>query len=218
MKQVLYHEENNDLNRAIKEQHHLSETQGEVMMEIIRKVILQVITPNALAETIQREVGLNTDQSQALALDLLSKRFLPMEWYLGPIQPLIHELGGNVTEALAEAQQRYPEVYNPQQQEESYDLTGEEEPSAMTAAMLENFEDRIGTMRGKADILLRLTGLSTEVETMMQSGALDQETGNRMMRDLEAVSYAVNTQDLNPFEVNSIKRKIKKVLAQLPPA
>lgn len=196
----------------IGKQYHLTKPEQKVMVLLVDEIVIQQEQPKNLVERIQHDMGLEEDKAQNVAKDLLGRVFLPMEWYLGSIEPLLHELGGNVGEYTAEARQRFPEVYAPVQQ------PPEQQAEAALHPLLENFEDKVSTLRGKADILLRLTGLSTDVEDLMHNNQLSQEEGERMMRDLEAVSYAVNTQDLNPFEVSSIKRKIKKVLDHLPTA
>lgn len=209
---ILLHDENIDLNMAIEKSNRLTKLQGDKMMGVIRKIILKTIGPELLVETIKRDIGLDDVRSKKLALDLLSKRFLPMEWYIGKVQPLIQQLGGNVAEALAEARQRYPEVYAPKQEPASPTIdatTTEEHP------ILRNFDDKATTLKGQADILLRLTGLSSQIEAGVAQGRFEQDESERLMQELDAVSYAVNTKDLNPFEVNSIKRKIRKIISRV---
>jgi homoserine acetyltransferase len=49
----------------------------------------------------------------------------------------------------------------------------------------------------------------------MKSGKVPTADGQKIMQQLDAISYAVNTQDLNQFEVQTIKRRLTKVLAQI---
>lgn len=200
-----------ELNALIEKNNRLTSDQGDAMMKLIRKVILKTIQPAELIGAIQREVGLDSDRAKKLALDLLGYRFLPMEWYVGPVQAYIHDLGGNVQEYLREARKNYPEVYSPKTVEPSAASEG----GAETHPILRDFESRIGTNRGKAEILLRLTGLSAELESAVQAGQLEAAEGQRLMQQLEAVSYAINTRDLNPFEIQSIRRQLNRLIDRI---
>lgn len=210
MKTIIDKDISAEMNMTIEQANGLTPTQGDRMMGVIRKVILKTIGPEQLVETIKRDVNLDDERAKKLALDLLMKRFLPMEWYIGKVQPLIQQLGGNIAESLAEARQRYPEVYSPKPT-----AAGPTAEVSQDHPILKNFDERATTLKGQADILLRLTGLSSQIEAAVAAGRLTQPDGERLMQDLDAVSYAVNTQDLNPFEINSIKRKIRKIIARV---
>ncbi|MBI2984256.1 MAG: hypothetical protein HYY50_01380 [Candidatus Kerfeldbacteria bacterium] len=210
MQQVLNHEENIDVNMAIEQSNGLTAKQGDQMMGVIRKIILKVMKPAELVATIKQDIVLDDDRAKKLALDLLGRRFLPMEWYIGKVQPLIHELGGNVAEYLAEVKKLYPEVYAPAQAP-----TTVPSPTDTEHPLLRDFDQRVSSLKGKGEILLRLTGLSSQVEEAVKAEQLEPDAGERMMQELDAMSYAVNTQDLNPFEINSLKRKLRRILSQL---
>lgn len=211
MKRVMDHDENIDTNIAIEKKNALSKQQGNAMMQVIRSVILQTIRPDELVSVIQRDIHLDEPQAKKLALDLLGERFLPMEFYLGPVRPLIEQLGGNVNEYLVQARQRYPEVYAPKSEtpKPSEGETGAE------PQLLQNFNEKVETPRGRADILLRLTGLAGQVDELMKAEKLPQADGEALLRDLDTLSYAVNTKDLNPLEVQSLKRRLRKVLGRI---
>lgn len=209
MKQILLHDENTEINIAIKEKNRLSNEQRDKMMGVIRKVILQTIRPDDLVITLKQDLNLNEDRAKKLALDLLGERFLPMEFHIGPVRPLIEQLGGNVNEYLVQARQRYPEVYAPKLAPSPENPTGEN-------SLLRNFENKIETARGRADLLLRLTGLAGQIDEMMKKEILNQAAGEELLRSLDTLSFAVNTQDLNPLEVQSLKRRLRKVLSRLP--
>lgn len=211
MKSVIDHEENSEINSAIESKNKLTADQGDAMMGVIRSIILQTIRPDELVSVIQRDVKLDEPQAKKLALDLLGERFLPMEFYLGPVRPLIEQLGGNVNEYLVQARQRYPEVYAPKSEtpKPSEGETGAE------PQLLQNFNEKVETPRGRADILLRLTGLAGQVDELMKAEKLPQADGEALLRDLDTLSYAVNTKDLNPLEVQSLKRRLRKVLGSI---
>ncbi len=211
MKQVLLHDENTEINIAIKEKNNLTNDQRDKMMGIIRKIILQTIEPSALVSTVQRDLGFDESRAKKLALDLLGERFLPMEFHIGSVRPIIEQLGGNVNEYLVQARQRYPEVYAPKLAQASADTGASGEHP-----LLRNFENKLETPRGRADVLLRLAGLAGQIDDLMKNEKLNQTLGEELLRSLDTLSFAVNTQDLNPLEVQSLKRRLRKVLTRLP--
>lgn len=212
LKAVLSHDDDNtSLNIAIEKKNGLTDSQGDAMMAIIRKVIRQTIKPDEVLQVIENEIHLPEPQAKKLALDLLGERFLPMEFYLGPVRPLIEQLGGNVNEYLVQARQRYPEVYAPKSEvPKPIEVESGSEPQ-----VLQNFNEKVETPRGRADILLRLTGLAGQVDELMKAEKLPQADGEALLRDLDTLSYAVNTKDLNPLEVQSLKRRLRKVLGRI---
>lgn len=217
MKSVIDREESVTINIDIEKKNNLTHDQGDKMMSVIRKVILQTIRPNELVATIQKEIGLDEARAKKLALDLLGRRFLPMEFYLGSIRPLIQQLGGNVEQYLAEAKKLYPEVYAapvlaPTAPEPA--AAPSTQPETTSHPILSNFDQRLTSFQGRAEILLRLTGLSAQVEDAIKAKKLSIPDGQQFMQQLDAVSYAINTQDLNPLEVQSIKRRLTKLLAK----
>jgi hypothetical protein len=136
----------------------------------------------------------------------------------------LEKLGGNAaayTEIIAPL---YPEVFGPVQAEESRDtstpqsatkrvLTSvETEPS-----MLHNIDDRLTSTKGRAEILLRMSALSQQIEQAGQQQRLSEKETEELLHNLDALSYAVNTKDLNPLEIAAIKRRMKSIVSKLPP-
>lgn len=225
MKQLLLHEENTDINIEIKKANNLTPEQGEKMMQIIRKIIFITITPRELVDVIQREVGLDNGRARKLALDLLGRRFLPMEWYIGNVERLIRDLGGKVEDYLATAKKIYPEVYEPhptsslaanQPAASATETISPMSPSAQEISpYLANLEDRLTNFKGRAEVLLRLTGLSQQIDEAIKTKQVSTEHGQELLRILDTLSYAVNTQDLNPLEIQAIKRRLTKVVTEV---
>lgn len=209
MKLIIDSERSPEINQRVEKEQGLTETQGDQMMSVIRKVIFKTITPKELVPTIQKDLKLNEERSKKLALDLLGRRFLAMEWYLGPVQPLIQELGGEASQFLAEARQNYPEVYTPKAA--SGEVEGDE-PADEHMHLLSNFDEWVGTMKGKAEILLRLTNLSIRADEAIKAGRIPEAEGQRLLQDLDSVSYALNTKDLSAFEIHSLRRQVEKFL------
>jgi len=207
MKTIIDKEISAEINLAIERKHHLNPKQGNQMMEDIRKILFRTITPSELLTAVQRDLKLDTKPATDLTIDLLGRRFLPMEWYIGDVQTILRRLGGPVEEYLSEAKKNYPEVYA--RPEPGVAAGDEEHP------LMELFDQRIVTLAGKAEILLRLTGLSSVVEERMNQDKLPRKDGEEIMRQLESVSYAINTRDLNPFEVQAIKRNLKRTIDQI---
>ncbi len=223
MQRLLDHEENTQINMAIETKNGLSKEQGDRMMSVIRKIILKTIAPAGLVATIKKDISLGEDQAKKLGLDLLGRRFLPMQWYIGNVEGLIRGLGGHVEEYLAEAKKLYPEVY--QASSVATVTPTVAVPAAVTPAqpavqpsasssLLDNLEERLTTFKGRAEVLLRMTALSQRIETAVNAKAIDEQRGQALLQALDALSYAVNTQDLNPLEVQAIKRRLAKVVAE----
>ncbi len=205
----------------IEEQNGLTIEQGDKMMDVIRMVIFKTITPVEVVATIQRVIGLDEVRAKKLALDLLGKQFLPMQWYIGNVEGLITELGGDVAKYQAEAQKNYPEVYAPQPTPETEEPTEKiispfkDEAAKDEPTILRNIDERLTTNKGRAEVLLRLTALSQQIDEAMKSGKFGETQGQEMLHSLDALSYAINTQDLNPLEIAAIKRRLKNVLSKL---
>jgi len=83
-----------DLNASIGEKYRLSDEQIGDMVSIIVGVILKEIPLDRLSITLQQKLGLNSQITRQLALDIALKRFLPIREYLPGIESLIRTLGG----------------------------------------------------------------------------------------------------------------------------
>ena len=207
MKAIVYRDDVSDLNGEIIKLHHLTQTQQKQLMSVLRKVILKVIEPQDLVQTIEHDLGLAAPAAVSLAIDLLGKRFLSMEFYLGPIAPLIRQLGGNPAPFLLEAQQRYPEVYDP-----AKTATSGAAPSSAGSEILKNFDERLEDFKGRAEILLRLTGLSSTIEDRMKADQLPHDQGEGLLADLEEAASTVDTRDLSHLERQRLRRKLARVV------
>lgn len=225
LKQVIDHEENSQINADIEKVNGLTSEQGDKMMDVIRKVILKVILPSALVTTIQHDINLDEEKAKKLALDLLGRRFLPMQWYIGNVEGLIKELGGDVEHYAAEARKNYPEVYAPDANMSAETTTVEVRPQTQSATAVDtdanepvivrDIGEKLATSKGRAGVLLHLVGLSQQVEAAGKSGKFTAKETEELLRGLDALSYAVNTQDLNPLEIAAIKRRLKNILAKV---
>ncbi len=211
LKSVLGHEETADLNVEMIDRHHLSGDQVSALLNLLQLVIMQILSPADLLMRVQQDLHLDPTRAKALTLDVLGLRLLPMEWYIGPVQPTITQLGGNPEMYLKRLRTIYPEVYSPKAPAE----LSETPTSSSHPTLLNNFEDRLTSFKGRAEVLLRLTGLSSELEEMMKDNQLASNDGQQLMQQLDAITYAVNTQDLNAFEVQSIKRRLTKILERI---
>lgn len=222
MKQILLHEENTEINQEIMDQNGLSIKQNTLMMALIRKVILQEVPPQKVLDVVKKDLGLDDSGAKKLTLDLLGRRFLPMQWYIGNVETEITKLGGDVAKYEAEARKNYPEVYAPkvvEQPEEDVQPTVKESTSIKDEldqpAILHNLEEKLNSNKGRAGVLLHLTNLSIQIEERVAKKTITPEAGQEMIHSLDSLSYAVNTKDLNPLEIAAIKRKIHSVLKKL---
>lgn len=220
MKVVLSKEALIDGITTIEQKFHLNGEQLAKLMAIERSVIAKVTAPAAVVGEIESALAKPTSEAKEIARDWLGLIALPMEWYIGAVQPLVQELGGDVAAYLSEAKKNFPEVYDPnfqvdQTKQAETELKASTEADNDANPIFHEFEVRLSSFRGRAEILLRLTGLGTRIEQGVQAGAITQADGEELIRQLDAVSSFINTQELNPFEIQAVKRKIKRVLERL---
>ncbi|MBI5467463.1 MAG: hypothetical protein HY975_04635 [Candidatus Kerfeldbacteria bacterium] len=222
MKQVLRNESMTATNMVMEDVFKLKPAQGDAMMVIIQDLIAREITPAQIRGRVDLDLKLPPNVAAAFTRELLGRVVLPMEWYVGNVEGLIRELGGQPEEYLRQAQEFFPEVYahtptarpvTPSAPAITPNPTPEVQP------ILANLEERLTTFKGRAEILLRLTALSQHVEAVAAKKLIDQKRSQELIQALDALSYAVNTQDLNPLEVQAVKRRLTKVvndIGQLP--
>ncbi len=166
------------------------------------------------------EAKLDEQKGKKVAVELLGRFFLPLQWHLGNVEGLIKKLGGDVAKYEAEARKNYPEVYAPHVETEQQPTAPVTEVAATAVAkpepeILHFLNDRLATQRGRAEVLLRLTNLSGQVEDAIKAKKMPEDEGQALYKRLDALSFAINTQDLNPLEVAAITRQLKTVLAKL---
>lgn len=194
---------------AIAEQYELTPKQQDDLMAIERAVIIQQLPVGKVPSEIQ-QLGVASKNVNGLIQDFLGRIVMPMSWHVGSVDAVIQQLGGRTEEYLYHARRQFPEVYTPQLAPSTENETTETEHP-----LLRNFDDKVETPRGRADILLRLTGLASQIDEMMNSEAINQAEGEELLRSLDTLSYAINTKDLNPLEIQSLKRRLRKVLGRL---
>lgn len=217
MKAVLTNGVMNATCVAIDDVFALTTEQSRAMMNIVTNVIAREYPPHEVYLHVFQEVRLPEERSKLLARELLGRVFLPMAWYLGNLDQDIQQLGGDLAVYRQDMMKWYPELNAPvaQVSAQPVALTPTLEQPAPTAgenALLANFEDRLTTFRGRAEILLRLTGLSATIDEAMHTKNMTEQDGQQLLQQLDSVSAAINTQDLNPFEVQSLKRRVERVL------
>lgn len=216
VKSILTHEENIDINIDIERGNNLTLEQGNGMMRVIQEVLFKTHRLDELPTVLRDELKIDQSRAKKLALDLLGRRFLPLEFYLGPVQPMIKDLGGNPATYLAEAKKIWPEAYGlpPAADEE-----GESEPVSTAGwSILEEFEERMALPRGKEEILLRLTGVSAAVDEQARQGSIAPADAEKITAQLDQLGYIINTHDLNSFEIQSIKRRLARILRRAMPS
>jgi len=170
------------------------------------------------------EAKIENDKSQKIAIQLLGEFLLPMQWYLGNVEKIITDLGGDAQHYIAEAQKNYPEVYAPDaqkvaEQAESLNVTDVADQDNSTEpnepVILRDIGEKLGTSKGRAGILLHLVALSQKIELAGKSGKISETEMGELLHGLDALSYAVNTQDLNPLEIAAIKRRLKTIMTKI---
>lgn len=173
---------------------------------------------------ITTEANIVDDKGKKVTIELLGNFFLPLQWYLGNVEKIITDLGGDAQHYTAEAQKNYPEVYAPDAQKvaEQAERTNNTYPTDQDGSadpeepvILRDIGEKLGSSKGRAGILLHLVALSQKIEEAGKSGKIsDKETGE-LLHGLDALSYAINTQDLNPLEIAAIKRRLKTIMTKI---
>ncbi len=196
--------------------YQLTPKQQDMLMTIEREVIVQHVPVTTVPDEIKK-IGLSGDEENQLINDFLGRIILPMEWHVGNVRPLIQSLGGQVEAYVAAASRQFPEVYAPETQQQentaaASTATQEKPVSADEPVILRDIGDKLATPKGRAGVLLHLVALSQQIEDAGKSGKLTATQTTELLHSLDALSYAVNTQDLNPLEIAAIKRRLKTIL------
>ena len=228
MRSVLSHEENAELTLQVSDDHGLTREQRKKMVDIVQLVILQQVRPQDVPEHIEKDLSLGRETAKKVACDLQGRRFLPMEWYIGPVQPVIKNLGGDPEMYLSKLRDIYPEVFlgaplfpepkpDPEDPLTEWNSSVDRQSASSTEenGLLENFLEPLGTESGRAEILLRLTGVSSVVEGKMDDGSMTREAGEGMLERLEAIATAIETRDMNPLEMQSLRRRTQRLIEQM---
>lgn len=228
MQSILGHEENSDLTLLVSDTHDLTRDQRKAMVKIVQFVILQQLRPQDVPEHIEKDLSLGRETAKKVACDLLGWRFLPMEWYIGPVQPVIKNLGGDPETYLSKLRDIYPEVFlgaplfpvpkpDPEDPLTEWNSSVDRQSASTSEenGLLENFLERLGTESGRAEILLRLTGVSSVVEGKMDDGTMTREAGEGILERLEAIATAIETRDMNPLEMQSLRRRTQRLIEQM---
>ena len=223
---VLDHKEIPEHNIALGKKYHLRPEQQKQLVLNESAMIVQDYPPRQFIDHLKTDLHVDDVTARSLAADVLGYIFLPLEWFYGKLEPLIKDLGGDFDHYLTEAKKTFPEVYSPEsvsatttkedllptplrKMEADTAIQGEQHP------VLHNFDERVGSFKGRAEVLLRLTGLSSEVEDAVKEKKMTEAQGEQLLKTLDGLSYAVNTKDLNALEIESLRRGIKKVLRAL---
>lgn len=226
-KSILQHDETTDFNGEIIDRFKLNSSQTKALMKLLQLLIMKVLSPKDLIVRVENDLLLPHEQARLVTLEVLGWRALPLEWYLGPVQPVIKNLGGQPEQYLPGLHRIYAEVYSgaplqldPKPDEDDPFIEYEKETTAVTspshhAEILNHFAEHLGNFAGRAEILLRLTGLGTELEERAKAGTLEKAKAEKMIADLDAMSNAINTRDLNPFEVQALHRRLSRMLGDL---
>ena len=73
----------------------------------------------------------------------------------------------------------------------------------------------LSDVRGRAEILLRLTGLSSVVEAAMGGNRVSKDEGEQLMASLDDAATIINTRDLSPLEVEALRRRLQRLVKQI---
>jgi hypothetical protein len=186
----------------------LTHEQSRMAMEIEYSIIAQEYAPSEVLTHAISMIRLPDDQARLFAAEFLGTIVMPMQWYVGNVEHLIQQYGGDLSYYKSLTADRFPELANP-----TVNHPASEDQAA--EKILEKFTERLSTFAGRAEILFRLTGLASQVEDAVRDNRLSASQGEQMITDLDSMSSAINTRDLNPFEVEALKRRLTRLLTQL---
>lgn len=215
MKALIQHPGFIDQAIAIEDAYHLNDKQARTMLGYRSALIAHEIAPPAIPNMIAQQMGMDPATAKKFTADFLGMICLPMQWYVGNVENLINELGGDANRYVAEAQRIFPEVYDIKTAPPQPTVAAVKPIPANEPPILNNLEEKLNSNKGRAGILLHLTNLSLQIEQRVADKSLKVEVGQELIHGLDSLSYAVNTKDLNPLEIAAIKRKILSVLTKL---
>ena len=92
----MFMDEHADLNGALAEKYELRGEQLRLMLFLENDIIFQTSLPNDLIRLFQERLSLNTDAAKKIALDLWGNYFLLFQDFLGKVDDLIVQNGGDL--------------------------------------------------------------------------------------------------------------------------
>lgn len=201
----------------LEDKYRLNAQQSKTMMELETSIIAQEFPPTAVLEHVNKDMGLDSATAKKFAIDFLGLICLPMQWYIGNVEGIIRELSGDVAAFQAQVMKTFTDLYG-----QAAGATDQGQTTVPTApptvedgsepSILHDLTERLTTQHGRAEVLLRMTALSQQIEDEVQAKHISGEIGEGLLHGLNALSYVVNTQDLNSLEVAAIKRRLKSIL------
>jgi|GEM_PF-2152857 len=198
---------------SLESRHHLTPEQSRAMTEMQISLIGQEYGPADVASHVTSDLKLSGQAAKDFTIDFLGSLVLPIQWFVGNVEQIIHQLGGDPAPYIDRAKKEFPEAFGlppkPQPIDEGDEIGQVAEDSD---SLLNDFEDRLTSFAGKAEVLLRLTGLSAKLEAARDTGKVKALDCEQHLMTLDSISSAINTHDLNPFEIAALKRKLKRVV------
>lgn len=226
LQRILGHRYISDTFLNLAEKYKLNDVQRMALINVYNELLLQTYTLNNLEVSIKKDVGLSEKDTHQLMIEFIGKLVLPIAWYVGDVRTILVDLGADYAMYEEILRDEFPEVYTQNASQEMSAIPdvaslSEEEPESDSEkpvnepTILRNIEDRLASSKGRAEVLLRLTALSQQIEDAVKAKKISEKEGQDLMHSLDALSYAVNTQDLNPLETAAIKRRLKSIIAKL---
>ncbi len=206
MKTIINNDALGDALGELEDKYLLSGEQAKALLLIESSIIGQEYAPDQVYVHIKELLKLSDPIAQQLTVDFLGKIVMPMQWFVGNVEQIIRGFGGDPSSFAHDMQRRFPEL--------SASPSGTDGSVQQTTAekILDHFAEHLETFPGRAEILLRLTGLSATVEALVGRQHMSHEEGERALAELESISAAINTRDLNAFEVQSVQRRVKRIV------
>ncbi len=206
MKAILNNEAFGEAIGELEEKYLLSPEQTKALLIIQSSIIGQEYSPDQIYPHIKELLKLGDPIAQQITVDFLGTIVVPMQWFVGNVEQLIRGFGGDPSSFVREAQRKFPELSAG---------TATPNDASPEERLIDDMPNHLATFAGRAEVLLRLTGLSATIEDLMNAEYMSREEGERLIADLETISSAINTHDLNPFEIQTLQRRTRRVIEEI---
>lgn len=93
---------------ALDERHHLNGKQSRALSEIQVSLIGQEYAPMDVFNHVKNDLQLNEVGAKEVTIDFLGTLVLPVQWFVGNVEHIIQQLGGDPAPFVAAAKQNFP--------------------------------------------------------------------------------------------------------------
>src|SRR3990167_7056443 len=162
----MFMDEHADLNGALAEKYELRGEQLRLMLYLENDIVFQIFSSNDLIRLFQERLGLNADIAKQIAVELLGNYFLLFQDFLGKVDDLIVQNGGD----LKIYQDRASKLLSPHRQLQEfikpyiYDFGLENAGDAARDELIDIILDRALGKVGEKGLIDRLRALFEKIK------------------------------------------------------